>query len=151
MSFSYNLAPGSPIILLSTVRMLVPDTQAPGIFSDDEVNQAIYIESSQGLYTSGQAAPTGNSQICPVQVYSPRRAAALLVDIIANDWGKLAVVEQILDVKINGSAASKALGDRAESLRRTEAMSGAFAIAEWVVDSFTAYERVWKQMLRLWN
>ncbi len=131
--------------------MLVPDTVAPGIFSDVEVNQAIYIESSQGLYVSSQAAPTGNNQGCPVQVYSIRRAAALLVDIIANDWGKLAVVEQILDVRIDGPAAAKALGDRANNLRAVEANSGSFAIAEWVVDPFTAYERVWKQILRLYG
>lgn len=129
---------------------MVPDTVAPGIFSDAEVNQAIYIESSQGLYVSSQSAPTGNGQICPVQVYSIRRAAALLVDIIANDWGKLAVLEQILDVKIDGPAAAKALGDRANNMRAVEANSGAFAIAEWVVDSFTAYQRVWAQLLRLY-
>lgn len=136
--------------LLSQVRMLIPDTVAPGIFSDEEVNQAIYIESSQGLYASGQAVPGGNSVSPGCQVYSIRRAAALLVDCIAGNWSKLAVIEQLLDVKLNGPAAGKALRDHAEGLRRTEAMSGAFAIAEWVVDNFTAQERVYKQMLRLY-
>lgn len=130
--------------------MLVPDTVAPGIFSDDEVNQAIYMESSQGTYASGQAVPNGLPVPNSVQVYSPRRAAALLVDILANNWGKLAVIEQMLDVKLNGPAAAKALGDRADSLRKVEAESGAFAIAEWVLDPWTAQERVWKQLLRLY-
>ena len=56
--------------LLSSVRMLVPDTDSiKPIFQDDEVNQAIYIESSQGLYASGQTAPGGNPVPCPVQIY----------------------------------------------------------------------------------
>ena len=146
MAFTYDF---NAALLLSQVRMLVPDTVAPGVFSDAEVNQAIYLESAQGTYASGQAVPNGLPVPNAVQVYSVRRAAALLVDILANNWGKLAIMESILDVKINPGAA-KALGDRAESLRNTEAMSGAFAIAEWVLDPFTAQERVWKQMLRLY-
>lgn len=144
-TYNFNTAP-----LLSQVRMLVPDTVAPGIFSDDEVNQAIWLESAQGTYASGQAVPNGLPLSNTVQVYSVRRAAALLVDILANNWGKLAVIEQMLDVRINGPASAKALGDRAESLRKTEANSGAFAIAEWVLDPFSAQERVYKQMLRLY-
>ena len=146
MAFTYdfNSAP-----LLSSVRMMVPDTVAPGIFSDAEVNQAIYLESSQGTYASGQAVPNGLPLANTVQVYSVRRAAALLCDILANNWGKLAIVTSILDVKLNPTAA-KVMGDRAESLRHTESMSGAFAIAEWVLDPKGAMERVWKQMLRLY-
>jgi hypothetical protein len=136
--------------LLSTVRMMVPDTVAPGIFSDDEVNQAIYIESAQGLYTSSQFVSGAISPVAPQQVYSVRRAAALLVDIMANNWGKLAIIEQLLDIKISGPQAAAALGTRAQSLRDTEANSGSFAIAEWVVNNFTAQERVYKQMLRLY-
>ena len=147
MSFSYSFTDNP---LVAQVRMLVPDTVAPGIFSDEEVNQAIYIESAQGLYTSSQFVSGAISAVAPQQVYSIRRAAALLVDVLANNWGRLSVIEQMLDIKINGAASAKALGDRAESLRRTEAMSGAYAIAEWVVDNFTAQERVYKQMLRLY-
>ena len=144
-TYDFNTDP-----LLSTVRMLVPDTVAPGIFSDAEVNQAIYIESSQGLYCSNQANAGGNSVGTGVQVYSYRRAAALLVDCIAGNWAKLAVIEQLLDVKLNGPKAAEALHAHAEALRQTEAMSGAFAIAEWVLDNATAQERVYKQMLRLY-
>lgn len=130
--------------------MLIPDTVTPGIFSDEEVNQAIFIESSQGLYTSSQFVSGGLGVQCPVQVYSIRRAAALLVDVLAGNTARLAVIEQMLDIRINGPASAKALGDRADSLRKTEAMSGAYAIAEWVVDNFTAQERVYKQMLRIY-
>lgn len=136
--------------LLSQVRMLVPDTDPDNaIFSDDEVNQAIYIESSQGLYASGQAVPGGSPVVGPAQVYSIRRAAALLIDCIAGSNAKLAIIESMLDVKLNGANASEALHALANGLRETEANSGAFAIAEWVVNNFAAQERVWKQQLRL--
>lgn len=148
MSFTYNFT-SQP--LLSQVRMLIPDTvEANHLFEDEEVNQAIYLESSQGLYYSGQAVPGGNPVQSPAQVYSVRRAAALLVDSIAGNWAKLAIIEQMLDVKLNGERASAALREHAKSLRDTEAMSGAFAIAEWVLDPNTAQERVYKQMLRLY-
>ena len=148
MSFTYDFV-AQP--LLSQVRLLIPDTDPNNaIFQDDEVNQAIYIESAQGLYASGQAVPGGVPVVSPGQVYSIRRAAALLVDCIAGSNAKLAIIGSMLDVKLDGPAAAACLHDHAEALRTTEAMSGAFAIAEWVVDPNTAYERVWKQMLRLY-
>lgn len=148
MSFTFDFQ-SQP--LLTLVRMLVPDTDAANpIFQDDEVNAAIFLESSQGLYVSSMSAPSGTPVPTGTQVYSPRRAAAVLVDCIAGNWSKLAVIEQILDVKLNGPAASKALRDHADSLRRTEAMSGAFAIAEWANDPIAQQERVYKQLLRLY-
>lgn len=149
LPFSYDLSPSSTVYLLSTVRMMVPDTVSPGIFSDYEVNNAISIESAQGLYTSSQFVGGAIAAVAPQQVYSVRRAAALLLDIMANNWGKLAILEQLLDVKIAGPQAAAALGARADSLRKTEANSGSFAIAEWVLNPATCQERVWKQMLRI--
>lgn len=148
MAFTYdfNVAP-----LLSQVRMLIPDTDPLNpIFQDVEINQAIQIESSQGLYCSGQADPTGSSVSPPIQVYSIRRAAALLVDVIGGNSSRLAIFQQALDVKLDASKAAAALKAYAQTLRDTEANSGAFAIAEWVVDQFSARERVWKQILRLY-
>jgi hypothetical protein len=148
LSFTYDFV-SQP--LLSQVRLLIPDTDPNNaIFQDDEVNQAIYIESAQGLYASGQAVSGGVPVVSPGQVYSIRRAAALLVDCIAGSNAKLAIIANMLDVKLDGASAAAALHDHAEALRTTEATSGAFAIAEWVVDPNTAYERVWKQMLRLY-
>ena len=148
MSFTYDFTTAP---LLSQVRMLIPDTDAANpIFQDVEVNQAIMIESSQGLYSSGMADPTGSSVSPPVQVYSIRRAAALLVDIIAGNSGRLAIIEQILDVKLNAAKAADALRAYAKSLRDTEANSGAFAIAEMTLDPFSARERVYKPILRLY-
>jgi hypothetical protein len=147
MSFTYDFTTAP---LLSQVRMLVPDTVAPGIFSDAEVNQAIAIESSQGLYASGMADSTGTSVPPPVQVYSIRRAAALLVDCLAGSSARLAIIQQALDVKLDHAKASDALRTYAEALRDTEMNSGAFAIAEMALDPFSARERVYKQILRLY-
>jgi hypothetical protein len=145
-TYDFNTAP-----LLSQVRMLIPDTDPLNpIFQDVEVNQAIQIESSQGLYCSGQANNTGSSVSPPIQVYSIRRAAALLVDVVGGNSARLAIFQQALDVKLDASKAAAALKAYAQTLRDTEANSGAFAIAEWVVDQFSARERVWKQILRLY-
>lgn len=148
LSFTYNFVTDP---LLSQVRLLIPDTDSANpIFQDVEIQQALFIESAQGLYNSGQAVPGGVPVQSPGQVYSIRRAAALLVDCIAGNNSKLAIIEQILDVKLDGSKSAAALHDHADNLRQTEALSGAFAIAEWVVNDFTAMERVWKQQLRLY-
>jgi len=146
LSYTYNFDT-DPI--LSQVRMLIPDTMAPWKFTDQEVNQFIYLESSQGLYVSGQAAPTASSQTVLPQVYSVRRAAAMGLDIIASKLSQLAGVEQILDVKLSLAAGARAAADRAQCLRDQEAKLGSFAIAEMVNDEFSARERVYAQMLRI--
>lgn len=149
-NFTYDFA-NAPAI--SSVRLMISDTQLPGIFNDDEVNQALYLESSQALYVSGQAQPIANSVQNPAipQVYSYRRAAALLLDSIAAQLSQQAAVEQILDVKLSCSQASIQARASAKALRDTEANSGNFAIAEMATNAFAARERVYKQLLRLYG
>lgn len=130
------------------------DTDANNpVFTDDEVNNALFLESSQGLFISGQAAAFGNGVANPPipQVYSVYRAAALLLDAIAANKSRLAAISQILDVKLGHDAAAQALRDTAKEYRQTEANMGHFAIAEMVVDQFSTRERVWKQLLRLFQ
>lgn len=147
MSFTYDFTAN---LLLSQVRMLVPDTDATHpIFNDDEVNQALYLTSSQGLYVAAQAAAGGSNRNTTPLIYSVRMAAALLIDALASNKAKLAVVEQILDVKIDPSRAQKALHEQAECLRDQERKLGSFAIAEVVTDSFSARERWYAQILRI--
>ncbi len=151
MSFTYDF---SAAPTLSRVRLLVADTDAANpVFSDDEVNNALFLESSQGLFVSGQAASMGNGVANPPipQVYSVYRAAALLLDAIAANKSRLAAISQILDVKLGHDAAAQALRDTAKQYRETEANAGHFAIAEMVVDQFSTRERVWKQLLRLFQ
>ncbi len=149
--FTYNFTTD---LLLSRVRLLVADTDSSSpIFEDDEVMQALYVESSQGLYISGQAATTAAPVANPgiPQVYSIYRAAALLLDAIAANKSRLASVVQILDVKLAPSEAAKMLREQAKGYRELEENAGHFAIAEWVLDGFTARERVVNQWMRLYG
>lgn len=147
MSFTYDF---STALILSQVRMLIPDVDpTKPIFSDDEINQAIYLTSSQGIYVSSQAQTTAASVNPTPLVYSVRLAAAMLIDVIASSKAKLGIVEQILDVKLAPGKAQAALHAQAEALREQEDNLGSFAIAEIVYDSFSARERWLNQMLRL--
>src|SRR5712671_2120262 len=110
--------------VLSMVRLLVGDTVDAGhIWEDAEINAVLQMESSQGLYIG----LTGYT-VVPPQVYSPRRAAAALLDGLASNKGRLSGALMVLDIKIDGSTAATSLRDTAQSLRDTEAESGAFAI-----------------------
>ncbi len=144
MSWTYT--PGTPIFY---VRSLIPDTDpVKVIFTDEELNGYLFLNSSQGLYSSGQAWPIGTTQTMPVQVYSYYRAAAQAIDVIASNRARLATVEMILDVKLNPGIAAKTLHDIAEGLReQDENMS--FGIVEQVFDPFSARERAINQLLRL--
>jgi len=126
------------------VRLLVGDTVEAGhIWEDAEINAVIQMESSQGLYVG----LTGYT-VVPPQVYSTRRAAAALLDSLAGNQARLVTSLEVLDIKLNLKDGSKALRDQAESLRTTEAESGAFAMAEMVQDSFTLRQRFWSQIAR---
>ncbi len=149
--FTYNFTTD---LLLSRVRLLVADTDSSSpIFEDDEVMQALYIESSQGLYISGQAATTAAAVSSPAipQVYSVYRSAAMLLDSLASNKSRLAGAVQILDIKLDIAKSATMLRDQAATYRATEENAGHFAIAEWVVDGFTARERVVNQWLRLYG
>lgn len=144
MSFTY--IPGTPVFI---VRSLIPDTNpAATIFSDEEINSYLWLCSSQALYVSGMATPGGLAPQVPCQVYSYRRAAAMAIDVIASDRARLATVQQLLDVKIDGGKAQAALHEIAESLREQDDL-GNFAIVELVYDQFAARERMMNQLLRI--
>lgn len=149
MSFTYNPAAGDPI---SRVRLLIADTDAANpVYNDDEVNLALSQESSQSLFISAQAISSGISVSPPIpQVFSYFRAAALLLDALAANKARLAAINELLDVKISAEKASQELRATAKEYRDRENNAGHFAIAEMVYDIFSARERVWKQLLRLY-
>lgn len=145
MSFSYT--PGTPVFY---VRSLIPDTNSTrSIFSDEEINGFLYLNSSQFLYVSAMAVQGGAAPIPPVQVYSFYRTAAMAIDVIASDRAKLATLQQVLDIKIDGGKAQASLHEIAESLRTQEDNLGHFAIAEMTFDPFAARERTLNQLLRI--
>lgn len=145
MSYTYP----SGTTVFDQTRLLIPDTTSPFVFSDDEINQFLYLESSQGLYVSGQAVPNGVSIVTVPQTYSVRRAAALALDVIASRLSQQGAVESLLDVKLSCVAAAKEARARADGLRQQEAELGSFAIAEMVNTQFAARERIYAQMLRI--
>lgn len=136
--------------LVSAVRALIPDTDpsAP-IFNDTEIYFFLNLESSQGIYQSSQYDPTGSNVPAAVTQFDYRRAAAAAIDSIASSKSRLAVIAQILDVKLNAAAVQKALHGQAQALREQSDNSGAFAIAEMAQDAFSARERTWKVWQRL--
>jgi len=149
MAFTYTPAQADPI---SKVRLLVADTDSTNpVFTDDEVNLAIIQETSNTLFISAQAIPTGVNVSPPIpQVVSYWRAAALLLDALAANKSRLAAINNLLDVKINAEKAAQELRLTAKEYRDRENNAGHFAIAEMVNDIFAARERVWKQLLRLY-
>jgi len=138
---------------LSQVRMLVADTnvQKP-IFDDDEINAALQLTSSQGIYTSPQRLPIAVSGAqCVPLVYSVYRAAALLCDALASNKARLAAIVSILDVKLSPEKSAQELRAMAQEYRNVAMNDGSFAIAEMVFDSFSARERVEAVYLRLYG
>jgi len=143
-TFDFNTDP-----LVAQVRALIPDTQPPGIFSDDEINFFLYANSSQGLYVSGQANPGAASASYVPQIYSVRLSAAMALDVIAARLSRQCAIEQLLDVKQNCKDAAAQSRESAKALREAEENMGNFAIAEMVNDQFSARERVRNQLLRI--
>lgn len=151
-AFTYDFG-SNPAI--SNVRLLIADTQ-PGpspfpLFNDAEIMQALYLESAQNLYVSGMATQGGQNAVVPVQIYSYYRAAALLLDALAANNSLLSSIQKLLDVELAPGKAAQELRATAAEYRKTEANAGHWAIAELVHDQFSARERVWKQLLRLYG
>jgi serine protease inhibitor len=149
MAFTYNF---NTYPYGSWVRLLIMDTDASKpIFDDDEINQFLYLPSSQAIYQSSQANPTGNSVAAPVMVYSVYRSAALALLSLGSNSAYLSSIAQILDVKLDNSKATSALKSMAQSYFDMADNDGSYAIAEWVQDQFSARERVIKQWLRIFG
>ncbi len=148
-TYDFNTAP-----LLSTVRLLIPDTDSRTfIFTDDEINAFLNLESAQSLYISPQSNPTAfpTTSVYVPQIYSPYLAAATALNTLASSKARLSVVVQLLDVKLDPKAVSAALMAVATDYRQREQDRGHFAIAEQVCNQFQARERVWAQWLRLYG
>ena len=147
--FTYDFATNPQI---SSVRLLIADTDLNNpLFNDQEVLQALQLESSQSIYVSGMATQGGAAAPAPVQMYSYYRSAALLLDSLAANKSLLASINKLLDVEVSADKAATQLRATASEYRKTEANAGHFAIAEMVYNQFSARERIWKQLLRLYG
>lgn len=144
MSFSYDFV-NSPTV--ANVRLLVFDTNGVApypIWQDEEINAALQVFSSQNIivglsgYTPAVAVPL---------IYSYRRTAAMLLRGLAANQGRMATVG-LLDAKINGAAAAKALQSIADDYVTSEENDGFFAVSEMVINSFSMRERLGAMLLR---
>jgi hypothetical protein len=143
MSFSYQMG-ANPVI--DYVRLLIADTNPEQpIFQDQE------IYSAYNIITTFVIVPGGGGQAPVNSSYTPSyyRVAAILLDSLAANKSALAAVLKVLDISLDLSKAAQELRATAKEYRDVEDNSGAFAIVEWVPNNFAAFERVWKQLLRL--
>jgi hypothetical protein len=128
-------------------RLLVADTDmgAP-IFDDREITAMYQIQAAQFQTSMQYNAPAG--QNLPASPVSYLRVAALLLDALASNKARLSSVVGLLDVKLNVTAAAKALRDQAAAYRETDDNSGAFAIIEQVFTGPGLVDRFWSQVQR---
>lgn len=127
MAFTYEVSTDR-----GKVRLLIKDTDEDNaVFNDDEIDAFLSMEGS-----------------------NVQRGAALALETIASDEAMTLKVIKLLDLQTDGAKTSEALLSRADRLRaqaeEAEAAEdgGAFDIAEWVNDEFSARERILKQNLR---
>src|SRR5690348_8237587 len=114
MSFTYDFD-NNPRV--AYVRLLIPDTQqATAIFSDEEIN-AFYVIQGAQFQSSMLYTPPAGQQNLPDQPVSYVRVAALALDSLANNAGRLGDAIKVLDVDIR--AAAKQLREAATALRDT--------------------------------
>lgn len=127
MAFTYDLANS-----IGKVRLLIMDNNADSyLFEDGEVSAFLLME--------GDVV---------------RRGAALALETMASNEAYVSKRIELLDLKTDGPAVAASLLKRAGELRsqadRDDQIEegGAFDIAEWVVDDFSARERMAKEWLR---
>ena len=123
MSFTY--IPGTTIFY---IRSLIPDTVAPGIFSDEEITgfQAINSMTWQSsMYYSYQ----GGAINLPCTPSNILRAAAIALNVLAGNSSRLSAVIGLLDVKLSATVGDQ-LRKQAQAYLDLDDNSGAFAIFE---------------------
>ena len=128
MAFTYDLSDS-----VGKVRLLIMDNVSSDyLFEDAEISALLTME--------GDVV---------------RRGAALALETMASNEAYVSKRIRILDLQTDGPAVAKELRERAKMLRsladRDDQATdgGQFDIAEWVVDDFSARERLVKQDLRI--
>jgi hypothetical protein len=142
MAFTYVY--GTPIFY---VRLLIPDTVAPGIFQDDEIQGFMDIVAGvwqSSMYYSYQ----GGSQQLPSSPSNFIRSAAFALQALAGNQARLAAVIGLLDVKLNPAAAAAALKNQAQAYLDMDDNSGAFAIYEQCGTTWAFRDRWLNQLQR---
>ena len=150
MAFTYNYGANPPI---DWPRLMASDTvefdsngQRVYAFEDSEIQAFTQIESQvwqSGMYWSGWA---GNATL-PSNPVPWNRIAARLLDSLAANYARIAIVSGVLDVKLNAAAAAD-MRATAAALRELDDNSGAFVLIEQVNNVFSFRDRYWKSVQR---
>lgn len=149
MSFSYGPLSSPPTSnpSIDLPRLLIADTNiAKPIFQDEEIQLATLAQQLQ--FQSSMTFSGAAGRNLPSSPVSYLRVAALLLDSLAANKGRLAGIQQMLDIKIDASKAAVALQTQAKQLRQVDDDSGAFMIIEQCNDYFSFSDRFWKQVQR---
>lgn len=127
MAFSYDLSTAE-----GKLRLIIMDNQGSNyLFEDDELSTFLALEGS-----------------------NLKRGAALALETMASNEAYVTKRIRLLDLQTDGPAVAAELRQRANALRKQAADDeaaedgGSFDIAEWVVDPFTARQRLQNQVLR---
>ena len=145
MSFTYGNGSNPPI---DYPRLLIADTVAPGIFSDEEITAFANIASTVWQSAQFYSGFAGVATL-PTSPVNYLRTAAYALDSLAANQSRLAAVQQLLDVKLSPDKAAAALRAQAKAYRDADDDSMAFVIIEQVHDNQTFKERFWKQVQRI--
>jgi hypothetical protein len=134
-------------------RLLIPDTSflpnvSPPqmIFSDQEI-QAFY-QIQMSTFQSGMFFSANMGRSLPSLPLSYVRVAALALDTLANNKGKLGNVIKLLDVSLDWSKAAQILRDGAKTYREIDDDAGAFVIIEQTPTDWAFATRWWNQFQR---
>jgi hypothetical protein len=144
MSWSYDFV-NNPNV--AYVRLLIPDTDpVKVIFQDEEIQAFFNIQMStfqSGMFFSGQ-----QGRNLPALPLSYVRVAALALDTLANNKGKLGSVVKLLDVQLDWKDAAAILREGAKTYREVDDDAGAFMIIEQTSTDWAFAQRWWNQFQR---
>ena len=144
MSWSYSFTANPNI---AYVRLLIPDTQpAQPIFQDEEIQAFFNIQMmnfQSGMFFSGV-----QGRNLPSLPLSYVRVAALALDTLANNKGRLGSVVKMLDVQLDWKAAADILREGAKTYREIDDNAGAMMIIEQTPTDWAFAQRWWNQFQR---
>lgn len=147
-TYDFDTAPA-----ISYVRLLIPDTQflprvsPPAmIFSDQEIQAFFNIQ--QMTFQSGMFYSGLQGANLPALPLSYVRVAALALDTLANNKGKLGNVVKLLDVQLDWKAAASVLREGAKNYREVDDNAGAIMIIEQTPTDWAFAQRWWNQFQR---
>lgn len=146
MAFTYAFMDGSnePI---DTLRGLIADTTDAGhVWEDSELLGFVRLQAMQ--FQSGMGYNAPNGQNLPASPVSLLRVAALMLDATANNEARLTGLVKLLDVTLDRSKAAAMLHSQADSFRKIDDESGAFAIIEQVFTGQGMRDRFWREAQR---